>query len=34
VISPSSRPQCCGDRWWDSGRFAQLADALGLEAWE
>jgi N-acetyl-anhydromuramyl-L-alanine amidase AmpD len=34
VISPSSRSQCCGHRWWDSGRFAQLADALGLEAWE
>lgn len=34
VISPSSRSQCCGDRWWDSGRFGQLAEALGLEPWE
>jgi hypothetical protein len=34
VISPSSRSQCCGDRWWDSGRFAQLAADLGLEAHE
>jgi len=32
VISPSSRSQCCGNRWWDSGRFQALADALGLEA--
>lgn len=32
IISPSSRSQCCGNRWWDSGKFQQLADALGLEA--
>lgn len=32
VISPASRPDCCGDRWWDSGRFQALADELGLEA--
>jgi len=32
VISPNSRPSCCGNRWWDSGRFQTLADALGLEA--
>lgn len=32
IISPSSRAQCCGDRWWDSGKFQQLADQLGLEA--
>jgi hypothetical protein len=32
VISPQSRPSCCGDRWWQSGRFDQLAQALGLEA--
>jgi N-acetylmuramoyl-L-alanine amidase len=29
-ISPSSRPNCCGDRWKDSGRFHNLALALGL----
>src|SRR5262245_6976841 len=32
VISPQSRTQCCGNRWWNSGRFEQLANALGLEA--
>ena len=32
IISPRSRPQCCGDRWWESGRFQQLADDLALEA--
>lgn len=32
VISPSSRPQCCGDRWVASGRFQMLADDLGLQA--
>lgn len=32
IISPSSRSQCCGNRWWDSGRFDQLAQDLGLEA--
>jgi N-acetyl-anhydromuramyl-L-alanine amidase AmpD len=32
VISPSSRSQCCGARWWDSGRFLDLAQTLGLEA--
>jgi hypothetical protein len=32
IISPNSRPSCCGDRWWDSGRFQVLADELGLEA--
>jgi N-acetylmuramoyl-L-alanine amidase len=32
VISPSSRPNCPGDRWWESGRFQQLADELSLEA--
>jgi N-acetyl-anhydromuramyl-L-alanine amidase AmpD len=31
VISPQSRPQCAGDRWRASGRFSQLAQALGLE---
>jgi N-acetyl-anhydromuramyl-L-alanine amidase AmpD len=31
VISPQSRPSCCGDRWWDSGRFSQLAQDLHLE---
>jgi len=34
IISPSSRSQCCGNRWWDSGRFAQLAADLGLAAYE
>jgi len=33
IISPQSRPQCCGNRWWDSGRFEALAAALGLEAY-
>ncbi len=32
IISPNSRSQCCGNRWWTSGRFAQLAQDLGLEA--
>lgn len=32
IISPNSRPSCCGDRWWDSGSFQRLADALDLEA--
>ena len=30
-ISPSSRVNCCGARWKDSGRFNNLAVALGLE---
>lgn len=30
-ISPSSRPQCCGDRWVASGRFTMLAEDLELE---
>ena len=30
-ISPRSRPSCCGDRWVESGRFDDLAEALGLE---
>jgi N-acetyl-anhydromuramyl-L-alanine amidase AmpD len=29
-ISPRSRPNCPGPRWTGSGRFAQLAVALGL----
>jgi len=29
--SPSSRPDCCGGRWVESGRFAELAQRLGLE---
>src|SRR5215471_7833144 len=33
TISPSSRSQCCGNRWWDSGRFDQLAADLGLQAY-
>jgi hypothetical protein len=32
IVSPNTRPQCCGDRWWESGRFQALADELGLEA--
>jgi hypothetical protein len=32
IISPNSRPQCCGDRWWNSGSFQRLADELDLEA--
>jgi len=31
-ISPQTRTACCGKRWWDSGRFQALADALELEA--
>ena len=31
VISPQSRSQCAGNRWRASGRFSQLAEALGLE---
>jgi len=34
IISPQSRSQCCGNRWWDSGRFSQLAADLGLEPYE
>jgi N-acetylmuramoyl-L-alanine amidase len=34
VISPNSRPHCCGERWWNSGRFAKLAADLELEAHE
>lgn len=30
-ISPSSRPQCCGDRWRASGQFDRLAGELGLQ---
>jgi len=30
VISPHTRPNCPGDRWIQSGRFASLAGALGL----
>src|SRR5215471_6158703 len=33
TISPSSRSQCCGNRWWDSGRFDQLAADLGLQSY-
>jgi N-acetylmuramoyl-L-alanine amidase len=33
IISPNSRPQCCGNRWWESGKFQALADELGLEAY-
>ena len=32
VISPNSRPNCCGDRWTASGRFQMLADDLELQA--
>lgn len=32
VISPVSRSSCPGGRWLDSGRFGQLAKALGLVA--
>lgn len=32
IISPNSRPSCCGKRWWDSGSFQRLANDLGLEA--
>jgi hypothetical protein len=31
LISPGSRPGCCGNRWIASGRLASLAGALGLE---
>jgi N-acetylmuramoyl-L-alanine amidase len=29
-ISPGSRPNCPGRRWWESGRMQQLADDTGL----
>lgn len=32
VISPRTRPNCCGPRWVGTGRFEQLATELGLEA--
>jgi hypothetical protein len=32
IVSPSSRPNCCGARWWNSGRYQAIADELGLEA--
>src|SRR5215471_18781261 len=32
IVSPQSRSQCCGDRWWGSGRFEALANDLGLQA--
>jgi N-acetyl-anhydromuramyl-L-alanine amidase AmpD len=32
IISPNSRPSCCGNRWWNSGQFQRLADELGLQA--
>lgn len=32
VISPQSRPNCCGGRWITPGYFQRLADELGLEA--
>jgi N-acetyl-anhydromuramyl-L-alanine amidase AmpD len=31
-ISPSSRPSCCGNRWWASGQFARLARELRLRS--
>jgi N-acetylmuramoyl-L-alanine amidase len=31
AISPSSRANCCGDRWVSSGRMQSLAIDLGLE---
>jgi len=30
AITPVDKPHCPGDRWLASGRFAQLAAALGL----
>jgi len=30
AISPINKPDCPGDRWVASGRFGDLADALGL----
>lgn len=30
AISPQSRPECAGDRWWSSGRIQELAQDLGL----
>jgi N-acetylmuramoyl-L-alanine amidase len=32
AISPSSRPNCPGGRWLQSGMFGQLAGALNLKA--
>lgn len=31
VVSPRSRPSCCGDRWIRSGRLRQLAQELRRE---
>jgi N-acetylmuramoyl-L-alanine amidase len=31
VISPQTRPNCCGARWIQSGRLAELAADLGRE---
>jgi N-acetylmuramoyl-L-alanine amidase len=30
AISPQSKPNCAGDRWWSSGRIQELAQDLGL----
>jgi N-acetylmuramoyl-L-alanine amidase len=30
AISPQTRPECAGDRWWSSGRIQELAQDLGL----
>jgi N-acetyl-anhydromuramyl-L-alanine amidase AmpD len=30
-ISPQSRPHCPGERWLSSGRFAALAERVGLQ---
>jgi hypothetical protein len=31
VISPRSRPNCCGGRWIASGKLSQMAEKTGLE---
>lgn len=31
VVSPQTRPSCCGPRWTNSGRFADLAALFDLE---
>lgn len=30
-ISPRSRPNCPGERWWASGRMGQLSEETGLQ---
>ena len=31
MISPINRPNCCGARWTETGKLAEIAERLGLE---